>query len=189
MNPRRSAEQKFSLCPEGIFQIKAVDTQLVGHDHIHVVRHAAGDPVVAADGLQPPDLVHVAEKRCRSSRKYRTAPAGCPDAARPRGRSGCTAAPVHDILLADAAGHLGLFALGGLILHQRVAPSTRGLEVIVSVAVMPTLAALTPEAAQMPLPSTALGIAVNRRAPSGRGISTWRGRCGRFWAGPPGGSR
>ena len=40
------------------------------------------------------------------------------------------------------------------------APSTRGLEVMVSVAVMPTLAALTPLAAHRPLPSTALGTAV-----------------------------
>ena len=39
--------------------------------------------------------------------------------------------------------------------------------------VMPTLAAFTPEAAQMPLPSTALGMAVKRMAPSGRGTSTW----------------
>ena len=32
---------------------------------------------------------------------------------------------------------------------------------------------VTPEAAQMPLPSTALGMAVKRMAPSGRGTSTW----------------
>ena len=44
---------------------------------------------------------------------------------------------------------------------------------MVSVAVMATLAALTPPAAQMPLPSTALGMAVKRMALSGRGTSTW----------------
>ena len=45
----------------GVIQVKAVDAQLVGHGHIGVVRHALGDPVVTADGLEPPDLVHVAK--------------------------------------------------------------------------------------------------------------------------------
>ena len=40
------------------------------------------------------------------------------------------------------------------------AASTRGLEVMVSVAVMPTLAALMPVAAQMPLALSTLGQAV-----------------------------
>jgi len=43
---------------------------------------------------------------------------------------------------------------------------------MVSVAVMPTLAALTPLAAHRPLPSTALGTAVMRRPLPGSGIST-----------------
>ena len=43
----------------GIVQVKAVDTQLVGHGHIGVVGHALGDPVVAADGLEPPNLVNI----------------------------------------------------------------------------------------------------------------------------------
>ena len=30
-------------------------------DSIGVVRHTAGHPVVATDGLQPPDLVHILE--------------------------------------------------------------------------------------------------------------------------------
>ena len=44
-----------------IVQVKAVDTQLVGHGHIGVIGHALGNPVVTADGLEPPDLVHVAK--------------------------------------------------------------------------------------------------------------------------------
>ena len=38
----------FLLLAQGVGQVKAVQTQLVGHDHIHVIRHTAGDPVVAA---------------------------------------------------------------------------------------------------------------------------------------------
>ena len=34
---------------------------------------------------------------------------------------------IDDIFLADAAGHLGLFALGGLILHQRVCAQNAGV--------------------------------------------------------------
>ena len=49
------------LSPEGVHQIKEVDALLVGHDHVAVVGDPLGDPVVPADGLQPPDLVHVLE--------------------------------------------------------------------------------------------------------------------------------
>ena len=45
----------------GVVQIKAVDAQLVGHRNIGVIGHALGDPVVTADGLEPPDLIHVAK--------------------------------------------------------------------------------------------------------------------------------
>ena len=53
------------------------------------------------------------------------------------------------------------------------APSTRALEVMVSVAVMPTLASLMPQAAQMPFFLSTLGLAVYRMGSSGSGISTW----------------
>ena len=36
-----------------------IQAKLVGHDDIPVVGHPAGDPVMAADGLHPPDLVLV----------------------------------------------------------------------------------------------------------------------------------
>ena len=53
------------------------------------------------------------------------------------------------------------------------AARTRGLEVMVSVAVMPTPASLMPVAAQTPFLGSTLGQAVQRIAPSSSGIVTW----------------
>ena len=53
------------------------------------------------------------------------------------------------------------------------AASTRELVVIVSVAVMPTLASLMPVAAQIPLAGSTVGLAVYRMGCSGRSISAW----------------
>ena len=60
----------------------------------------------------------------------------------------------------------------------------RGLEVMVSVAVMPTLAELMPVAAQTPWERSTLGQAVYRRGSSGRSISTWERTLlyFRFWS-------
>ena len=49
------------LLTEGVFQVEAVHGKLVRRDGHHVVGHPAGHPVVAADGLHPPDLVFVVE--------------------------------------------------------------------------------------------------------------------------------
>ena len=115
------------LCAEGIFQIKSIDAQLVGHDHIHIVRHAAGDPVVTADGLQPPDLVHV----LKSDAVHLVSTVLLQQTAQTQhaltGRVDIGQHQIDDILLADAAGHLGLFALGGLVLHQRVCAQHTGV--------------------------------------------------------------
>ena len=115
------------LCAEGIFQIKGVDAQLVGHDHIHIVRHAAGDPVVTADGLQPPDLVYI----LKSDAVHLVSTVLLQQAAQTQhaltGRVDIGQHQIDDILLADAAGHLGLFTLGGLILHQRVCAQHAGV--------------------------------------------------------------
>ena len=70
-------------------------------------------------------------------------------------------------------GTSGRSPLAGWYTTNGSAPKTRGLDVMVSVAVMPTWAALTPAAAQMPSPSTALGMAVIRSAWPGSGTSTW----------------
>ena len=49
------------LLAQCVCQVKRVDAQLVGHCDVAVVRHALGNPVVAAHGLKPPDLVDVRE--------------------------------------------------------------------------------------------------------------------------------
>ena len=51
--------QVFLFLSESIRQIQAVNPQLIGHDGIAVIRYAAGNPVMAADGLHPPDLIGI----------------------------------------------------------------------------------------------------------------------------------
>ena len=125
--PQVGRTEVIFLCTEGIFQIKGIDAQLVGHDHIHIVRHAAGDPVVTADGLQPPDLVYV----LKSDAVHLVSTVLLQQAAQTQhalaGRMDVGQHQIDDIFLADAAGHLGLFALGGLILHQRVCAQYAGI--------------------------------------------------------------
>ena len=50
---------KVLLLAQCIVQIQHIQPQLVGHDDIHIIGHAAGHPVVAADRLKPPDLVRI----------------------------------------------------------------------------------------------------------------------------------
>ena len=51
----------FLLFRQGILDIEPVDAQLVGHHHICLVRHSSGNPVMSADGFQPPDFIHILE--------------------------------------------------------------------------------------------------------------------------------
>ena len=53
------ATHEFARVAEGVIKIEIVDAKLVGDDRAFVVRHAAGDPMVAADGFDVPDFVHV----------------------------------------------------------------------------------------------------------------------------------
>ena len=49
------------LLAKRIFKIKFVNAQLIRHGHIRFVRHTLGDPMMAANGFQPPNLVNVGE--------------------------------------------------------------------------------------------------------------------------------
>ena len=115
------------LCAKSIFQIKAVDAQLVGHDHIAVIRHTACDPVVATDGLQPPDLVHI----LKGNAVHLISAVGLQQMPQPlhalAGGADVGQGQEHDILFADAAGHLGRFALCRLVHHQRVCAQHPGI--------------------------------------------------------------
>ena len=46
---------------EGITEIEGIDSLLVRHDHVLVIRHPLRNPVMTADGLQPPDFIHILE--------------------------------------------------------------------------------------------------------------------------------
>ena len=50
------------LCAERVVEVELVDAELVRHRHIAVVGHALGNPVVAADRFEPPDLVRVTKR-------------------------------------------------------------------------------------------------------------------------------
>lgn len=50
-----------ALCAQRILKIELVDPQLIGHYDVRVVGYTLGDPVMAADGFQPPNLVFVME--------------------------------------------------------------------------------------------------------------------------------
>ena len=99
----------------GIVQVKTVDAQLVGHDHVGIIRHAAGHPVVAADGLQPPDLVHILE----GDAVHLISTIGLQQLAQTLdalpGRVDVGQHQHHKVFLADAAG------------HQRVGPQHPGV--------------------------------------------------------------
>ena len=49
----------FFLLGKSIFQIKLVDTKLIWHDHIDIIRYFAGDPMMTADGFKPPDFIGI----------------------------------------------------------------------------------------------------------------------------------
>ena len=49
----------FFLLGKGIFQVELVDTKLIRHDHIDIIRYFAGYPVMTADGFKPPDFIGI----------------------------------------------------------------------------------------------------------------------------------
>ena len=108
------------LCTGCIGEVEAVDAELVGHDYIAVVGHAAGHPVMAADGLQPPDLMDILKRDAVHliGAVSLQQPAQPLDALTRRADIGQH--EVDDVLLTDAAGHLRLIPLRGLVHHERV---------------------------------------------------------------------
>ena len=104
-----------------------IEAELVGHDDHTVVRHALGNPVVPADGFQPPHLVFISKghavrligavllQQCAHAQH---AFAGGMDIGQDHR---------HQILLAQAAGHLLFAALSGLIRHIGIGPQHPGI--------------------------------------------------------------
>ena len=125
--PQVGRAEMILLCAESVVEVEGVDAQLVRHDHIGVIRHTAGHPVVAADGLQPPDLVHILESDAvhligavlfQQLAQTEHALAGRVDVGQDE---------VNNILFADAAGDFRLAVSGGLIDHQRVCAQNAGV--------------------------------------------------------------
>ena len=110
----------------GVVQVKAVDTQLVRHGHISVVGHALGDPVMAADGLEPPDLVHVAKGDAVVLVGAVALEQVAQDTDAVAGGLGIRQDQGHHVLLAQATrlhrhiAVLTLVALGGHVVHEWV---------------------------------------------------------------------
>ena len=114
------------LVAEGIVKVEFVDAELVRHGHVCFVRHALGNPVVAADGFKPPDLIHIGEgdtvhfvRAVLFEQRAETCHAftGGLDVRQYEGK---------EVLFADTAGHfrlvavLAFLALGRSELHERV---------------------------------------------------------------------
>ena len=59
--PQILRAEVFLLLPIGVREVEMVQAKLVGHDDHPVIRYPPGDPVVPADGFQPPDFPGVRE--------------------------------------------------------------------------------------------------------------------------------
>ncbi len=108
------------LVAQSVIEVEFVDAELVRHRHIRFVRHTLGDPMMAADGFQPPDLVHVGERDAvhlvgavflkQRAQTLHALTSGF-DVRQHEG---------EEILLADAAGRFRLVALGRHEFDERV---------------------------------------------------------------------
>ncbi len=103
-------------------QIEPVKPQLIRHHGIDIVRHLPGNPVVTADGLQPPDFIDV----LKSDAVALVGAVLFQQAAQPLDPfPGAVDVGEHkkdDILLADAAGDFRLPVPRRTIPDQRVRP-------------------------------------------------------------------
>ena len=116
--PQVRRAQAVFLGAEGVLQVEAVHAELVGHDDHRIVGHPPGHPVMPADGLHPPDLVLVIEGDAVGLVGAVLLQQGAQaQYALPR-RADVGQHQHHDVLLADAAGHILLTAVGGLLVHH-----------------------------------------------------------------------
>ena len=120
--------QVFPALAKGIRKIKPIQSELVGHNDAFVVRHPAGNPVVTADGLHPPDLFVIVEGNAiglistvllqELSQPHNALP----------GRMDIGQHQNHQVLLADSPRDVLLPAALGLpVLHHGVRPQNSGI--------------------------------------------------------------
>ena len=115
------------LCIQGILQIKSIDSELVRHHHICFIRHSAGDPVMTADRLQPPDLVFIG----KSNPIHLIGAVFFQQTSQPRDTfSGTMNIREHhryNVLLTDTSGNLFCTILRRNIFHQRICSQDSGI--------------------------------------------------------------
>ena len=46
---------------KGILEVEAVQAEFIGQDRVAILGEAVGHPVVAPDGLEPPDILAIGE--------------------------------------------------------------------------------------------------------------------------------
>ena len=100
---------------------------LVRHHHISVVRHSPGNPVMAADGLQPPDLVFIGKSNTVhlvGTVFLQQASQTCDTLS---GTVNVRKHQRHNVLLADAAGDLFHTILRRNIFHQWIRSQNSGI--------------------------------------------------------------
>ena len=112
----------FLLCSVRVLEIKFVDSQLIRHDHILIVRNPLCHPVMAADGLEPPDFVHILERDAvhlvgavflQKASETQDSLAGTSDVREYKD---------HKVFLTDPAGLFRLTVLGRNVFYQGICP-------------------------------------------------------------------
>ena len=114
------AAHEVLLCAIGIVKVKGIDTKLVGHYDIGIIRYAARHPVMSADGFEPPDFVDVLEGDAvhfiGAIRLMQHAEALDTFA----GRVNIRQSDGDEVLFTDSSGNLFFTILCGLIDDQRI---------------------------------------------------------------------
>ena len=167
------------LVAEGIVKVEFVDAELVRHGHVCFVRHALGNPVVAADGFKPPDLIHIGEgdtvhlvgavlfeQRAETGYTF----AGGLDIRQHEGK---------EVLFADTAGHFRLVAVFAFLafgwgeFHERVGAEHALVGGEGFGGAHGHIRLIDAASPQMPSFRSAFGTAVYCNGSSGRSTSTW----------------
>ena len=59
--PQVFGAEVFFSCAKSVFKVKPVHPELIRHQHAPIIRYASGYPVMASDGLHPPDFMFIIE--------------------------------------------------------------------------------------------------------------------------------
>ena len=116
-----------SLFAKRILQIKFIHAKLVRHHYIPVVRNLLRDPVMTANGLQPPDLILILERNT----VLLIGSVGLQKASQAKHTLPCTVDvrkdQIYNIFLTDTARHFLFPVLRRLVFHQRICAKHPGI--------------------------------------------------------------